>query len=159
MTKRGYFLLAMKIIVVMTIVELFISFLVSNSEPNKATTWHYYAIFLNIMIAGGVFFKKRCMWEIKNNHLLSYSEDKTLADYLLHVSWIIVLLFFITFCLSFTGLWKIIIPDEFLHLFRWPALISSVIQGVLTIGSSFEKSSESNKYYKKKWGNYYNYDY
>lgn len=140
MKKTNYAYLAILTILVMIAIQLCSSFLAVDSEPNTAANWHFIAIFVNAIILGSVFFKHRALWEI--NHGLGvkgflYSKRKPLTSYLLKTSWLIVFILFVSFLLSFRHffqVWLTPIPEEFRHLFQWPALISGFILMILTIG-------------------------
>ncbi|MEI8270974.1 MAG: hypothetical protein WCG45_06445 [bacterium] len=149
MKKSDYLYLTIMTIAVMMLVYLVADYFASDLEPSNAVTWYYFAIFLDAMIAGGVFFKQRALWEIEYGYTtedyLFFSSNwrKPLTTYLLMISLVIVLLFFVSFILSLTSFLDIKVLIKFQHLFRYPALISCIVQAVLTFAGYLLRDFEN----------------
>lgn len=141
--KVVYLRLTKFTIIAITLVELLAISLSYFFETNTAITLHYYAVFLNLMMLGGVFFKQRALWEIDESLCPSYDNGPILSTYLLIISYIIVVLFFVVFALSFFGFWETKIPVKFQHLFGVHALISGIVLLLLTIIGQIMRYFES----------------
>lgn len=136
--------LVVRTLLIMTMIELSVFMLIDQTSQN-AKIWHYYAIFINIMIAGGVVFKNLAIWEEnKGYYVVNYGSKIptkiTVTGSMLTVSWVIVTLFFICFALSFTNIFNVVNP-EFKSLLHYPALFSGIVQAVLTFVGMIMRST------------------
>lgn len=149
--KKFYFRIALRVILLIFVIEITSVLLASGYELPKAIFWYYAGAFASMMVAGTVFFKLRALWEIERQDIsgdIYYkgfpNPPKPLTSYLLKTSWIIILLFTVSFLLSFFGFLDLIgIPREFHYLFRWPAFGSLVVQAILTIGGWLMRDMEA----------------